>query len=146
MSDFQLARHDRGAYQKVKHVYSEVRSKIYCPGHARVSGNEWADRLASTADITSRVPDQNGVSLLYIMLEIHHSGREPSTSGLQLGRAEVLRGLRNFLKTDRPEHHSIERLKKRSGERKPLTFHPPRSRTICVQPDKHWHYFKGNLG
>ena len=29
-------------------------------------------------DIISRVPDQNGVSLLYIMLEIHHSGREPS--------------------------------------------------------------------
>ena len=26
----------------------------------------------------SRVPDQNGVSPLYIMLEIHHSGREPS--------------------------------------------------------------------
>ena len=24
------------------------------------------------------VSDQNGVSLLYIMLEIHHSGREPS--------------------------------------------------------------------
>ena len=27
---------------------------------------------------TSRVPDQSGVSLLYIMLQIHHSGREPS--------------------------------------------------------------------
>ena len=27
----------------------------------------------------SRVSDQNGVSLLYIMLEIHHSGREPSS-------------------------------------------------------------------
>ena len=26
----------------------------------------------------SRVPDHNGVSLPYIMLEIHHSGREPS--------------------------------------------------------------------
>ena len=26
----------------------------------------------------SRVPDQNGVSLLYIMFEMHHSGREPS--------------------------------------------------------------------
>ena len=26
----------------------------------------------------SRVPDQNGVFLLYIMLEIHHSGLEPS--------------------------------------------------------------------
>ena len=25
----------------------------------------------------SRVADQNGVSLLYIILEIHHSGREP---------------------------------------------------------------------
>ena len=28
---------------------------------------------------TSRVSNQNGVSLLYIMLEIHHSGPEPST-------------------------------------------------------------------
>ena len=42
---------------------------IYCPGHAEVSGNERADRLASTVDI----------------------------SGLQPGRAEVLRDLRNFL-------------------------------------------------
>ena len=25
-----------------------------------------------------KVSDQNGISLLYIMLEIHHSGREPS--------------------------------------------------------------------
>ena len=39
---------------------------IYCPGHAGVSGNEQAGRLASTADITS---------------------------GLQLGREEVFRGL-----------------------------------------------------
>ena len=28
----------------------------------------------------TRVSDQNGVSLLYIMLEIHHSGQEPSIS------------------------------------------------------------------
>ena len=63
---------------------------IYCPGQARVSGNERADRLASTADITS---------------------------GLQLGRAEVLRGLRYFLNTDKPEHHSIDRLKERGVEK-----------------------------
>ena len=63
---------------------------IYCPGHAGVSGNERADGLASTADITS---------------------------GLQLGRAEVLRGLRNFLSTDKPEHHSIDRLKERGVEK-----------------------------
>ena len=62
----------------------------YCPGHAGVSGNERADRLASTADITS---------------------------GLQLGRAEVLKGLRNFLSTDKPEHHSIDRLKERGVEK-----------------------------
>ena len=52
--------------------------------------NERTDRLASTADITS---------------------------GLQLGRAEVLRGLRNFLNMDRPEHHSIVRLKERGVEK-----------------------------
>ena len=58
--------------------------------YAGVSGNERADRLASTADITS---------------------------GLQLGRAEVLRGLRNFLNTDKPEHHSTDRLKGRGLEK-----------------------------
>ena len=58
--------------------------------HAGVSGNEQADRLASTADITS---------------------------GLQLGRAEVLRGLRIFLNTDKPEHHSTDCLKKRGVEK-----------------------------
>ena len=65
-------------------------SWIYCPGHAGVCGNEGADRLANTADITS---------------------------GLQLGRAEVLRGLRNFLNMDRPEHHSTDRLKERGVEK-----------------------------
>ena len=58
--------------------------------HAGVSASERADRLASTGDITS---------------------------GLQLGRAEVLRGLRNFLNTDRPEHHSIDHLKERGVEK-----------------------------
>ena len=71
---------------------------IYCPGHAGVSGNEQADRLASTADITS---------------------------GLQLGRAEVLRALRNFLNTDKPEHHSIDRLKERGVEKGSYTDIPP---------------------
>ena len=63
---------------------------IYCPGQAGVSGNGRADRMASTTDITS---------------------------GLQLGRAEVLRGLRNLLNMDRPEHHSTDRLKERGVEK-----------------------------
>ena len=63
---------------------------IYCPGHAGVCGDEWADRLASTADITS---------------------------GLWLGRAEAFRGLKNFLNMDRPEHHSIDSPKERGVEK-----------------------------
>ena len=65
-------------------------SWIYCPGHTGVGWNERADRLASTADVTS---------------------------DLQLGRAEVLRGLRNFLYMVRPEYHSTDRLKRRGVEK-----------------------------
>ena len=43
--------------------------KVYFEG----SRPEWC-----ISSMVSRVPDQNGESLLYIMLEIHHSGREPS--------------------------------------------------------------------
>ena len=58
------------------------------------------------------------------------------TSDLLLGRAEVLRGLRNFLNIDSPEHHNIDGPKERGDQkgRRP-TFHPKRSGTICVQPD-----------
>ena len=63
---------------------------IYCPGQAGVRGNERADRLASTADITS---------------------------GLRRGRTEMPWGLRNFLNMDRPEHHCIDRLKEREVEK-----------------------------
>ena len=69
------------------------------------------------------------------------------TSGLQLGRAEALRDLRNFPNIDRPELHSIDHLKERGVEKgSGRHFHPPRSRTICVQQDRYWHRFKGNLG
>ena len=45
------------------------------------------------------------------------AGTADITLGLQLGRAEVLRGLRNFLNTDRAEHHSTDRLKERGDEK-----------------------------
>ena len=93
---------------------------IYCPGHARVSGNERADRLARTADITS---------------------------GLQLGQgrgAPRFEELSEHRQVRESQHWSLEG--KRSGERKWPTFHPPRSRTICVQPGIYWHYFKDSLG
>ena len=34
--------------------------------------------LARSGSIKSTVSDQNGVSLLYVVLQIHHSGWEPS--------------------------------------------------------------------
>ena len=40
-----------------------------------------------SSTINSRVSNQNGVPLLYIMLKIHHSGREPSTCG-QVARVQ----------------------------------------------------------
>ena len=56
-----------------------------------VAGSDWSKKffkpmhidftfeaLRDLAIFISKVPDQNGVSVLYIMLEIHHSGREPS--------------------------------------------------------------------
>ena len=42
--------------------------------------------------------------------------------------------------------HGQARASRRSGERKWPAFHPLRSETICVLPDKHWHCFEGNLG
>ena len=45
------------------------------------------------------------------------AGKADITSGLQLGRAQVLRGLRNFLNIDRSQHHTTDRLKKRGVEK-----------------------------
>ena len=53
-----------------EHVTSE--SAVACPE----SHND--PLVFSRKEVISRVPDQNGLSLLYIMLEIHHSGRELS--------------------------------------------------------------------
>ena len=57
---------------------------VLCPGHVRVKGNGWADRLTSTADIMN---------------------------SLLLGKADMLRSLRNFMSTDRPERYSIDHQK-----------------------------------
>ena len=63
---------------------------MYCPEHSGVSGYEWADRLASTAD---------------------------NTFGLQLAMAEVLKAFWNCLNMDRPKHHIIDRLMERGVEK-----------------------------
>ena len=66
---------------------------------------------------------------------------------MQLGRAEVLRGLRNFLNMDRSKDHSINRLKERGVEKGSGRHSTLRGRgTICVQPDKHGQCFEDNFG
>ena len=61
---------------------------VYCPGHAGVKGNEEADRLAGKATLSS---------------------------GLLLGRSEVLRSLRHYLRAQSQGHHT--RLEERGVER-----------------------------
>jgi len=63
---------------------------VYCPGHTGVKGNDRADRLAGKATLTS---------------------------GLLLGRSEVVRSLRHYLRAQSQGHHTIDRLEERGVER-----------------------------
>ena len=62
----------------------------YCPGHAGVKGNDRADTLA---------------------------GKAALTNGLPLGRSEVLRSLRHYLRAQGRGHHTVDRLEERGVER-----------------------------
>ena len=62
-----------------------------CPGHAGVKANDRADRLA---------------------------GNKASTIGvLRLGRSEVLRSLRHFMRAQSQGHHTVDCLEERCVER-----------------------------
>ena len=63
---------------------------VYCPGHAGVKGNDRADRLAGKATLTS---------------------------GLLLGRSEVLTSLRHYLWTQSQGYNTIDRLEETGVER-----------------------------
>ena len=63
---------------------------VYCPGHAGVKGNDRADRLAGKATLTS---------------------------GLLLGRSEVLTSLRHYLWTQIQGYNTIDRLEETGVER-----------------------------
>ena len=63
---------------------------VYCPGHAGVKGNDWADRLAGKATLTS---------------------------GLLLRRSKVLGSLRPYLWAQSQGHHIIDYLEERGMER-----------------------------
>ena len=63
-------------------VTGSVLEPAICRGNGDSCGNE---NQKSRKNILM-VSDQNGVSLLYIMLEIHHSGWEPSIFSVEKNR------------------------------------------------------------
>ena len=97
---------------------------VYCPGHAGVKGNDRAAGLAGKA-------------------------RATLTSGLLLGRSEVLRSLRHYLLSQSQGHHTIDRLEERGVESKEealdYTF-LERTREGHRQSDEHWNRFKDDTG
>jgi len=71
-------------------IYLPKLQWMYCPGHAGVKGNDRADRLAGKATLTS---------------------------GLLIGRSEVLRSLRHYLRAQSQGHHTTDGLEERGAER-----------------------------
>ena len=93
---------------------------VYCPGHARVKGNNRANRLA---------------------------GKATRTSGLLLRRCEVLRSLRHYLRAQSQGYHTIDRPEERGAERGSARRSSlKRTREGHRQSDEHWNCFKGNVG
>ena len=92
---------------------------IYCPGHP--SQREWVGTLTGK-----------------------HSRHHILSAAWQGRRAWRLEELSEYGQARASQQWSPEG--KRSGERKWPIFNCPRSETICLQPDKHWHCFEVNLG
>ena len=96
---------------------------------AAVAGSQ----LEDTGLHNKRVPGQNGVSLLYIMLEIHHSGREPSShvppdSWLALWSSCSLQG---FISTGRFDCCGAFQLFGKWGGHRLRSFTPRLDQAIC---------------
>ena len=75
------------------------------------------------------------------------AGNAATTSGLRLGRSEVWRRLRHYLRAQSQGHHTIDRLEERGVERgsaRRSSFE--RTREGLRQSDEHWNRFKGNAG
>ena len=76
------------------------------------------------------------------------AGNATLTSGLLLGRSEVLRSLRHYLRAQSQGHHTIDRLEERGVERGSArrSFLKGRERVIVSQTNIYRHRFKGNDG
>ena len=87
------------------------------------------------------------VFLLYPSDRTHRlTSKAALTSGLLLGRSEVLRSLRHYLSAQSPRtsHHRSPG-GERCGKRKRKTIFLQRTRESHRQSDEHWNRFKGNF-
>ena len=66
----------------------------------------------------------------------------PQVPLLRLGRSEVLRSLRHYLRAQSQVHHTIDRLEERGQER----GNARRSSLKGREKAKHWKYFKSKVG
>ena len=82
--------HPRGCWTLRQSGKDGAYGTSYCPGHARVKGNDRADRLAGKATLAS---------------------------GLLLGRSEVLRNLRHYLQAQSQGHLDDRRSSLKGRER-----------------------------
>ena len=90
---------------------------VYCPGHAEVTGND------------------------------RQVGKTTIASGLHLGRSEVLRSLRHYMRAQNQGHHTIDRLEERGVESGSARRSSSKGRdgTIVIQNEQ-LNLFKGNNG
>ena len=72
------------------------------------------------------------------------AGKTTLTNGLLLGRSEVLRSLRHYLRTQSQGHHTIDHLVERGVERRSVRRSSLKGRECHRQSDEHWNRFKGN--
>ena len=98
------------------------------------------DRRLSLSDIVETVTEQIGWRTNDRVDRLE--GKATLTSGLFLGRAELLRSLRHYLRAQSLGHHTIDLLEERGEERGFLE----RTREGHRQSEEHWNRFKGNVG
>ena len=92
---------------------------VYCPGHAGVKRNDRADRLLCKATLTN---------------------------GFLLGRSEVVRSLRDYLRAQSQGHHTIDRLEDRGVERGSARRSSSKGRERDHHhSDEHRNCFKGDV-
>ena len=70
------------------------------------------------------------------------AGKATLRNGLLLGRSEVLRSLRHYLRAQSQGHHTIDRVEERGVERVFLE----KMRERNCHSDEHWNRSEGNIG